>query len=270
MAIKEYDTISPNGYNLTYGGEGGVLSDETIRKLSGTNNHFYGKKHSNETRKKLSDALSGHNHPMYGKYGPLHNSYGKKASPETVAKIIASLTNRHPTEETRIKLSKAKTGARHPMFGRHHTEEAKQKISEKISGEKNPNFGKIFSVEHRRKIAESKKGKHPSSETRQKMSIAHSGKNNHWFGICGDKNPLFGRKISEETKQKNSKSHFGIKLTEEAKEKISRANKGKVRTPEVKEKLRQKCLERTLNKIRNGTACERTCKKYGHLVKEII
>ena len=32
--IKHYNTVSPNGYNLTMGGEGGKKSDETKRKMS--------------------------------------------------------------------------------------------------------------------------------------------------------------------------------------------------------------------------------------------
>lgn len=31
------------------------------------NHHFYGKKHTIESRKKMSDALKGENHPLYGK-----------------------------------------------------------------------------------------------------------------------------------------------------------------------------------------------------------
>lgn len=32
--IKEYNTVSPNGYNLTHGGNGGIQSDETKDKIS--------------------------------------------------------------------------------------------------------------------------------------------------------------------------------------------------------------------------------------------
>ena len=55
-AIAKYNTVVPNGYNLTHGGEGGIPSEETRKKLSGERNHFYGKKHSPETRRKISEA----------------------------------------------------------------------------------------------------------------------------------------------------------------------------------------------------------------------
>jgi group I intron endonuclease len=32
--IKKYNSVSPNGYNLTYGGEGGLQSQETRKKIS--------------------------------------------------------------------------------------------------------------------------------------------------------------------------------------------------------------------------------------------
>lgn len=39
--IKELNTISPNGYNLTEGGNGGIQSDETKIKISNTLKEFY-------------------------------------------------------------------------------------------------------------------------------------------------------------------------------------------------------------------------------------
>lgn len=48
--IKEYNTIYPNGYNITKGG-------------SGPN----GCKRSEETRRKIAEAKKGEKHPMYGK-----------------------------------------------------------------------------------------------------------------------------------------------------------------------------------------------------------
>lgn len=63
--ISELNTIYPNGYNMTNGGEGALgrnVSDETKEKISqatkgktnGCNNHFFGKKHSDETKNKIS------------------------------------------------------------------------------------------------------------------------------------------------------------------------------------------------------------------------
>lgn len=60
--IKMLNTRSPNGYNMSPGGE----------KLSGEDNPFYGKHHSDETKKVLSEKhkniYNGENNPMYGKH----------------------------------------------------------------------------------------------------------------------------------------------------------------------------------------------------------
>ena len=60
------------------------------------------------------------------------------------------------TEETRKKMSEAKIGEKHPMFGKHHSEETRNRMSESKTGEKNPNFGKHHSEETRNKMSESK------------------------------------------------------------------------------------------------------------------
>jgi len=54
--IDKYNTISPNGYNLTYGGNGGIMSKETKEKVSKSlktywqNNDHYWTDVSSETR----------------------------------------------------------------------------------------------------------------------------------------------------------------------------------------------------------------------------
>lgn len=83
--IKEYNTLSPNGYNLTTGGLNHTFSDETKEKIRanmlGTNNHMYGKKQTEESNIKRSIAnannISKENNPMYGKFGE-NNPISKK------------------------------------------------------------------------------------------------------------------------------------------------------------------------------------------------
>ena len=83
---------------------------------------------------------------------------------------------KHPSEETRKKLSEAKKG-------KQKSEETRKKISD-------ANKGKPMSEETRKKIAEARKGKyigkdssfygkHHSEETKKKMSEANKGY--HWF-----------------------------------------------------------------------------------------
>ena len=53
------------------------------------------------------------------------------------------------SKESKNKISEAKTGEKHPMFGKHPSEESRKKISE-------ANTGKHHSEEHRKKISQSK------------------------------------------------------------------------------------------------------------------
>ena len=57
-AIKHHNTLSPNGYNLTTGGDAPEWSDESRQKVSRVK-----KNQSAETRKKISDAIRGRKFP---------------------------------------------------------------------------------------------------------------------------------------------------------------------------------------------------------------
>ena len=144
--IKVFDTLWPNGYNLTEGGEGCVASEETRRKISLVHK---GKHISEEQKKKLSAALK-----------------GRIMSDEHKKKIGEANKGRHHSEESKKKMSDSKkglqSGEKHPMFGKHHSEESKKKMSQNhydCSGEKNPMFGKHLSEETKKKMSLSKKGK---------------------------------------------------------------------------------------------------------------
>ena len=76
--IKVWNTTDKNnGYNITLGGEGcnGLKHTQEWKQrqseiMSGENNSFYGKSHTNETKNKISKNhanVSGKNNPMYGK-----------------------------------------------------------------------------------------------------------------------------------------------------------------------------------------------------------
>lgn len=102
--IRELNSKAPNGYNLTDGGDGGLNpSEETRAKISanhadfsGAKNGFYGKRHSEESRAKMSVAKKGKSH--------------KPHSQETRDKISASEKGKHVSEETRAKISSAGKG----------------------------------------------------------------------------------------------------------------------------------------------------------------
>lgn len=129
----------------------------------GENNHFYGRKHSDETRKKMSESrkkwsyTEEHLAKFRGRVGPMT---GKTHNEETRKKLSIAGKNRNPSEETKKKTSetmlaknirrsdetkekmrKAKIGIKHPskacphcgkfvtvgMFARWHGENCKVK-----------------------------------------------------------------------------------------------------------------------------------------------
>jgi group I intron endonuclease len=107
--IKKYYTFK-NGYNLTKGGEG-------VLGLCGEASPMYGKKHTKEAKKKMSESSMGEKNWMYGKYGKDCPNFGKIRS-----------------EETKKKQSESMKGENHPNYGKHHSEETKKRISKSRKG----------------------------------------------------------------------------------------------------------------------------------------
>ena len=275
--IEVFDTLWPHGYNLTKGGDGCVVSEETRKKMSeamsGEKNPFYGKHHSEESKKKMSESLkglqTGEKNPMFGKH---HSEESKKKMSYVRKGKPAHNKGKPMSEETRRKLSLAQKGEKHHMFGKHLSEETKQKISEsqkgkhpteetrkKMSearkGEKNYMFGKHHSEETKKKIGEKSKGRKSwnkdmkmSEEFKRKNSEAHKGL------LSGEKNPMFGKHHSEESKKKISEArkgkpahNKGKPMSKETKKKLSDAHKGK-KCPEITiKKLSKKVLQFTLD-----------------------
>ena len=168
LHIRFFNCKSPNGYNLTDGGEGisGYQhSPETRRKISGSNQ---GKTHSPEARRKISES---------------HR--GKKHSPET-----------------RQKMSETRKGEDHHFYGKTHSPETRRKISETKKGRPSWNKGKSnpYSDETLEKMSQAKKGRVLSPETRKKMS----GKTPWMKGKSHS--PETRRRISESLKRRNLSS----------------------------------------------------------------
>jgi group I intron endonuclease len=141
--INKLDSTNVNiGYNISFGSQfgwhkglkhkpesidkirkssiGRKHDDSTIDKLSGENNHFYGKKHSEETKQKISESNKGKE--AWNKGLPLSEETKQKISESNKGKI-SYWKDKFLSDNTKQKISESKKGKR-------HSEETKQKISE--------------------------------------------------------------------------------------------------------------------------------------------
>ena len=194
---KEFDVVkSDKFFNEAYASINGMFG----RDVSGENNPMFGKTHSEETKKKLSDKR-GHN-----KRYDVTDKHREIFSKTHKGKIVS--------DETKKLISKSKkgknTGENNPMFGKTHSEETKKKLSEL-------NKGKTHSEETKKKLSELNKGKIINDETRRKISNAKTGKKREPFSEEWLKKLSLskkGRVMSEEAKEKLIKSKTGMKYKE--------------------------------------------------------
>lgn len=150
-----------------------------------------------------------------------------KMSEETKAKITArrrsykGINNpnygKHLSQETKDKIRKKN-------LGRHLSEESRKKMSEshKRNGKSDYWRGKKFSEEHKKKIGIASKRENLLEATLQKMSIAHKGENNYWYGkkrpkeTCnkiskansGENHPNWGKHLPGKTRKKISENQM--------------------------------------------------------------
>lgn len=252
--IKKYKSQDKSiGYNIA---DGDILSSdrnpaklpEVKKKISDSRKEWYkthtpynvGLPHTEEARKRMSEAQKGEKSWVYGRKGVLCHNFGRKMSEETKKKLSASIS-----------------GSNHYNWGKEMNSEQRKKISDNhadVSGSNNPMYGKTgdkcvafgkkwvnngvkeiyvfitdipdgfelgrlrstFSEETRRKMSESGKGKVFSEETKKKISLSKSGENNSMYGKC----------LSEETKKKISESGKGRVRSVETRRKIGLAKMG--------------------------------------------
>ena len=89
--------------------------------------------------------------------------------------------------------------------------------------------GRCLSEEHKKKLSEAKKGKY-----------------------AGEKNPMYGKKHSEEVRNKISRAHKGKKMSTETRKRMSESRKGHLVSEETRKKMseaRQNISAETRRKI---------------------
>lgn len=121
--------------NMTDGGDGQSVGYSPLKETrelmsvnrKGENNSFYGKKHNEETKKKISESKKG------------KTAWNKGIPGEKKSEHIKQI------------LSEKLSGEKNPFYGKKHTEESKRKAGEKNKGNKY-RLGKKFSEESKAKM----------------------------------------------------------------------------------------------------------------------
>lgn len=106
--ISQHNTIIPHGYNLRSGGDNGLHSEETKRKMSRVQK---GKTISPEAREKMSKAKIGLQLTDDHRSKISESLKGRPVSEETRKKIALSLNGHSLSDATRAKISATKKAA---------------------------------------------------------------------------------------------------------------------------------------------------------------
>ena len=115
-------------------------------------------KHSDEIRKKISEAMKGIKFSDEHKRKLSEAKKGIKFSEEHKRKLSEAKKGKNLSEEHKRKIGESNKGKNTWTKGKHLSEETKKKLSEINKGMKHPMYGKKCSDQTKSKISESNKG----------------------------------------------------------------------------------------------------------------
>ena len=185
--------------NMKVGGEGGCMSGEDApmfgknhskevrRKMSES---AKGRNHSIESRQKISESTKGKNNPMFGRTGEESPRFGKELSREHAQKLLNSNLGKPCSEEKKLKIGFANNGAKNGMFGR--------------TGGAHPNFGKKSSEETKVKVGKASKENWKKILDSGKFKITFRGVEYRSVNECFKITGISKYMIKKEIKNKNN------------------------------------------------------------------
>ena len=130
--IQHFNSVVPNGYNLTYGGDGATHCDETRKKISVINS---GRIRSDEYKKEMSNTIK-----------------EKWNDPEYRQKVTNANIGKKHSDETKKKMSKSRSGENNHQYGKPHTLETRQKISNTLRGNTNKRGKRNIQKSHKSQL----------------------------------------------------------------------------------------------------------------------
>lgn len=158
--IELLNTRSPNGYNLTDGGDGfkGNHTEEAKRQISEKVKAIWadpvtakqrkdslaraatwtGRKHTEESKQKIRAAKLGTRHSPES----IAKMTGRKQSPELIAKRVAGMAAARTGKPGRKHTEEAKAKIRSKLLGYKHTAEAKAKMGAARLGKKRGSYNR--------------------------------------------------------------------------------------------------------------------------------
>lgn len=261
--IAYYDAVNSDlFYNLAIGGTNGnprrgtKFSLEARKKMSsivsGAGNPMYGKRHTENSRKKISENhanFKGENSPSYNRIAINDGTNIKYIRSEDLEKYLSKGWIIGITEERKQIQSKS-------LKGRKHTEDYKKKQSERMSGKNNPMYGKKASKETRSLMTQQRLGRkwinngkenkfvkpdelssllnegwtlgklvNLSEDVRKKQGESGKGK-------CWVSKGLDSKRINPDDLEEYLNTGWILGLSEQYKTKLSNSKKGKIQSKE--------------------------------------